>query len=102
MSVSARGGGGISGNGKWIDAVRDWSAFWGLIAGGVCYVVLNLIATETDNKKRHLTMARLELLFVTSNMVASVAMSSITCLIFSKPLAYFRYSGLYLRPDERL
>lgn len=26
------------------------SAFWGLIAGGVCYVVLNLIANETDNK----------------------------------------------------
>ncbi len=102
MSVSATGGGGISGNGKWIDAGRDWFSFWGLIAGGVCYVVLNLIAHETDNKKRHLTMARLELLFVKSNMVASVAMSSITCLIFSKALAYFRYSGLYLRPDERL
>ncbi len=48
MSVSRRGGGGISGNGKWIDAGRDCSAFWGLIAGGVCYVVLNLIVTETD------------------------------------------------------
>ncbi len=56
----------------------------------------------TPDKKRHLTMARLELLLLTSNMVASVAMSSITCLIFRKPLAYFRYSGLYLRPDERL
>ncbi len=44
MSVSETRRCGISGNGKWIDAGRDWFCVLGLIAGGVCYVVLNLIA----------------------------------------------------------
>ncbi len=47
-------------------------------------------------------MARLELLFVNVKHGASVAMSSITCLIFSKAIGVLRYSGLSLRPDERL
>ncbi len=47
-------------------------------------------------------MARLELLFVNVKHGGIGAMSSITCLIFSKAIGVLSLSGLYLRPDERL